>query len=472
MPSLPPVSAKVIADAEQFVQEFRRAERAARGSAEGIEREVGGLVDKVQKKFRLADFGKDVLKGAGLFGGFDIARTASEKISDHFREAAEHAKNLSGEIERQVSATERLLALRRTDDQNLEAMQAKMLRMARERTELLGPHDLGRAGRSQRMLTRDANPEEIQKAAALATQMQELAVQIEQAKLAKARRDTEELVKRVAVSGSGADMRAWKEITAEDEARAAEGLRKWNEELETQAEALRKLGDPMRQYQQRLEEIADLVSLGKLSDDEAWAAKVKTWGDIADEANKANRGKGSLADLKEVLDVSPDIEKTNDAARELGLTFSSAFEDAVIGGGKLSDVLHGLEQDILRIAMRKAITEPLGNAVAGIFSGGFGKLFGFASGGDFTVGGSGGTDTTPVAFMATPGETVSVRTPGQRAGGGGGGTYYIDARGADRTGLAELKGMILALNGSIEERAVGAVLNQAQRSTGFRRALA
>ncbi|MDX9698650.1 MAG: tape measure protein [Rhodocyclaceae bacterium] len=50
---------------------------------------------------------------------------------------------------------------------------------------------------------------------------------------------------------------------------------------------------------------------------------------------------------------------------------------------------------------------------------------GYAFGGDFTVGGTGGTDSQLVAFRATPGETVSVRTPTQnndaarQAGGGG-----------------------------------------------------
>lgn len=42
----------------------------------------------------------------------------------------------------------------------------------------------------------------------------------------------------------------------------------------------------------------------------------------------------------------------------------------------------------------------------------------FATGGSFTVGGSGGTDSKLVQFMATPGEMVDVRTPGQQAGGG------------------------------------------------------
>lgn len=45
-------------------------------------------------------------------------------------------------------------------------------------------------------------------------------------------------------------------------------------------------------------------------------------------------------------------------------------------------------------------------------------LPGFAGGGDFTVGGSGGTDTSLVAFRATPGERVSVTRPGQGDGGG------------------------------------------------------
>lgn len=40
-------------------------------------------------------------------------------------------------------------------------------------------------------------------------------------------------------------------------------------------------------------------------------------------------------------------------------------------------------------------------------------LPGYAFGGDFTVGGTGGTDSQTVAFRATPGETVRVQTPSQ-----------------------------------------------------------
>jgi hypothetical protein len=43
---------------------------------------------------------------------------------------------------------------------------------------------------------------------------------------------------------------------------------------------------------------------------------------------------------------------------------------------------------------------------------------GFNSGGSFTVPGNGGQDTTKVSFMASPGETVDVKTPTQQAANG------------------------------------------------------
>lgn len=59
--------------------------------------------------------------------------------------------------------------------------------------------------------------------------------------------------------------------------------------------------------------------------------------------------------------------KTKSIGAEIGLTFKSAFEDAVVGGGKFSDVLKGLEQDIIRLAMRRTILDPLLNAFDQLF---------------------------------------------------------------------------------------------------------
>lgn len=80
------------------------------------------------------------------------------------------------------------------------------------------------------------------------------------------------------------------------------------------------------------------------------------------EAVAARLGKGS-----------DEIAKQKNLVDELGLTFTSAFENAVASGGKFSDVLKGLEQDILRLLARMAVTEPLGKAVQGVDWGGLAK---------------------------------------------------------------------------------------------------
>lgn len=77
----------------------------------------------------------------------------------------------------------------------------------------------------------------------------------------------------------------------------------------------------------------------------------------------------------------------------------------------------------------------LGSAVGGLKS-----LFGFANGGDFTVGGSGGIDSKVVAFRATPGERVSVRRPDQGGASSAPVIHFsIDARGAQEGVAAQVQ---------------------------------
>lgn len=52
-------------------------------------------------------------------------------------------------------------------------------------------------------------------------------------------------------------------------------------------------------------------------------------------------------------------EEQKELAKEIGLTFTSAFEDAVSEGAKFSDILKGIEKDIIRILVRQNITKPL-----------------------------------------------------------------------------------------------------------------
>lgn len=68
----------------------------------------------------------------------------------------------------------------------------------------------------------------------------------------------------------------------------------------------------------------------------------------------------------------------------------------------------------------------------------------FATGGSFMVGGRGGTDSTPVHFLATPGERVTVETPAQQRSSGGIsiGTINLPGISNARQFVAELREML------------------------------
>lgn len=83
--------------------------------------------------------------------------------------------------------------------------------------------------------------------------------------------------------------------------------------------------------------------------------------------------------------------------------FTSALSSA--GGGGLGGLFSSAASGI-------------GSFFSGMFGGGGGTK-GFAAGGEFTVGGMGGTDSQMVAFRASPNETVTIRRPDQMGDGGG-----------------------------------------------------
>jgi hypothetical protein len=132
----------------------------------------------------------------------------------------------------------------------------------------------------------------------------------------------------------------------------------------------------------------------------------------------------------ELFDLAGKETKTTiSLAEELGLTFTSAFEDAIVGGGDLRDVLAGLEQDIMRIVTRKLVTEPLGNALTGMLGNALGGGFAFDNFDPFSLisfdgGGSTGSNSRTGGLdgkggfvaMLHPQETVVDHTKGQQVG--------------------------------------------------------
>lgn len=99
----------------------------------------------------------------------------------------------------------------------------------------------------------------------------------------------------------------------------------------------------------------------------------------------------------------------------------------------------------------------LGSVLGTIFGGM--KIPGFATGGSFTVGGSGGIDSQLMQFRATPGEMVNV-THGNDNGGRGG-TNVFDMRGALVT--ADVFEQVRQIAAEGDAQVLGAVAQQQQR---------
>lgn len=94
-----------------------------------------------------------------------------------------------------------------------------------------------------------------------------------------------------------------------------------------------------------------------------------------------------IAAIKELGNgVREETAKVSDAAQQLGLTFESAFESAIVGGEKFSKVLDAIGQDLLRLTIRESITKPAAAWLSSALN--LGGLFGGgkASGGPVSAG--------------------------------------------------------------------------------------
>jgi len=91
--------------------------------------------------------------------------------------------------------------------------------------------------------------------------------------------------------------------------------------------------------------------------------------------------------------IERQTRQNENLARDLGFTFQSAFEDAILRGEKLRGVLAGIAQDLARIVMRQTVTTPLASMLMGGLSSAFGGLFGGSSLGD--IRGPGGSTSIP-----------------------------------------------------------------------------
>ena len=151
----------------------------------------------------------------------------------------------------------------------------------------------------------------------------------------------------------------------------------------------------------------------------------------------AERKRRNIELTQTIDDLKAKEEQTKNFTRDLGQALNSAFENAVLSGGSLSDIFQGLLQDIARLILRayvlSSVMQTIGIGSNGLITGGgiiggVGSLLGFASGTPNTGGARGeprGIVHGQEAVIPLPsGGRVPVELrlpPALKAGGGGGG---------------------------------------------------
>ena len=206
----------------------------------------------------------------------------------------------------------------------------------------------------------------------------------------------------------GAAGKSPQQLLRELESQSALTQLKAYEDLENAAPSVKDYFENLRKGNEAQEQFIANMETG---------SSIRMWDDIASDVRDTT---------KELNAYNKAAEKTSDIGRELGLTFSSAFEDAILAGKKFSDVLGAIAQDIARIILRKTVTEPAANAVSQIVGKvDFGKMFGSMLP-SFAV----GTDYVPHDMVAQIHQGEKIIPAGQNAGGGVSvmQTIHIDSR--------------------------------------------
>ena len=471
MPSLPPVSAKVIADAEQFVAEFRRAERAAKGSTGAIEREVGTLSTRLAKKFSLGDIGKDMLKGLGIGSGFALAEQASKMIVGYWERTAEAAKQAEQTTARLLELTLKGISAKQTEEQKLvaaikarDALEKEMkAAMVKKQVQLPTSVEDAWSMIAPKEELRDLTLEEQKDADKSKIAFAEQAIVVDELNKKKKDKDVEIVIKGQtdAVQRATKSYNDWQSVLSDVDKK----LESNQEEVAKLVEHYRDIADPSEKFRKEIAMVNLLLESQRIGAGEAANAIANLNQKMAD-AQMEHMDKVFEKDYGDLDRLANKAKKVSEAAKDIGMAFSSAFEDAVIGGDKLSNVFRSLTKDLARMALRLGVTNPLLNAAFGLDLPIFGG--GKASGGSVDAGTSYlvGEKGPEIMVPRSSGTIIPNHAIADSAGGGTVQNFtYNFATGVTRQELS-------ALLPSVVKASAGMVADRMGRGGAFRKAMA
>lgn len=137
-------------------------------------------------------------------------------------------------------------------------------------------------------------------------------------------------------------------------------------------------------------------------------------------AGESARVEGERAAAAFVEASSEEISELQVMGADVAQTFSSGFGNAfasfATGAESAKDAFGRFAASVIQQTTAMIASQIVLRTITSAL--GLPGMPGFATGGSFTVGGAGGTDSQLVAFKATPGEKVTVSPPGKASGSG------------------------------------------------------
>jgi len=242
-------------------------------------------------------------------------------------------------------------------------------------------------------------------------------------------------------SGLEAQEKAQESLT-NAQGKTNDAIAKEREELEKLAQGYTDLVSPTRVFERQIEKVNELAADGKISfKDAALAVNLLT---VEMKKNQDARMDTALNDLfgdldeeaKRIENLTKKMRTLESVSMDAGGMIAQGFEDAILSGQKLSEVIRGLGQDLLRLVFQQTVTRPLAEGISGAILKGFRAEGGpVGAGGAYVVGEKG-----PELFVpSSSGSIVPNGAMGSSGGGSGGVTVnYNIAAGVSRAELVPI----------------------------------
>jgi hypothetical protein len=450
-----------------------RAVDSTKGAFASVQNNLDRMSDKV-KGMNASFLGRGLLSGLGVGGGFQIALTIIDKIQESYKAAADHAKYIEESTKRTLEYTLRAAKEARTPEQQMADLKKDQAELIKQREELQKPlffmarSEPGAAlnplaerfpslfSKSREGGMREAGKSPAQQKAIADLKEAEAKLGYEMAKVqekinegqSKGFAEADALRKSDQdrrISALDAGLAAEEKNTAEiikAQSEKNEGVAKEREALEKLAQSYRDLNAPSRVFIRQIDEVNKLAADGKISlTDAALAVDLLT---IQMKKNEATRMDTALNDLfgdldeeaKRIENLTKQMSALESVSMDAGAMIASGFEDAILSGQKLGEVVRALGQDLLRLVFRQQITAPLAKGIGDALFAGFRAEGGpVGAGGAYVVGEKG-----PELFVpSSSGSIVPNGAMGSSGGGSGGVTVnYNIAAGVSRAELVPI----------------------------------